>query len=69
MSKPHFGDVIADFEAQMGISRLEYLHVAVRQARYYGMEDVADWLQKAQDRLEAAVREEWNAEPYINISD
>lgn len=56
----NFVDVIPELETQLGISSLEYLHVAIKQAKYYGFDDVAKWFEKAEERLQRAVEEEWN---------
>ena len=63
-----FIDVIPEFAAQLGITSLEYLHVAVKQAEYYGFNELAEWLQTVEDRLNRAVEEEWNAEPFDNAT-
>jgi hypothetical protein len=64
-----FIDVIPDFATQLGISNLGYMHVAVRQAEYYGFNELAEWLQTVEDRLKRAIEEEWNAEPFDNATD
>lgn len=58
----NFVDCIPDLETQLGISSLDYLHVAVNQARYYGFEQVAEWFEKAEERLLRSIEEEWNVE-------
>jgi hypothetical protein len=56
----NFGDCIPDLGTQLGVSSLEYLPVAIRQARYYGFEEVARWFETAEKRLQDAIQEEWD---------
>jgi hypothetical protein len=56
----NFVDTIPDLETQLGISSLEYLPVAINQSRFYGYEEIAQWLETAYNRLVKAVKEEWD---------
>ena len=60
--KLKFGDIIPDLATQLGVTRLDYLHVAIKQARYYGFEETAQWFEKAEKRLRRAIKEEWRVD-------
>lgn len=57
--KFRLADIIPDLSAQMGIDSLSDLPRAVVEARQQGYPDLANWFEVVIERLERAVREEW----------
>jgi hypothetical protein len=62
MNDLHFVDIIPDLRDQLGISSLEYIDVAIKQSKYYGHWELAEWFEVVKERLTRAIKEEWYVE-------
>lgn len=59
-------ETIDELAIYLGIGNLEYMHVGIKQAREYGYEATAQWLEEVEAKLRGYIESEWNvADPKI----